>query len=242
MRVPRHDRRRRRSTADRARKEDEVTSTPSVPHKSADKTKTPAASRPIADLVEALQRHVKLLRQYAEQAFDKRDDDYLGEVAAKLRLLVITKRPPHVPLLVELMNTCQIPASLTVKYDSAYSPPPAHMAAQGGSKETITVAEMLDLPALAVETSTGKTMLTKRDLIEVVAQKYGAAHEDWEHPEYLTLIRESDLRIKGYAPLAAALRPIVTVVLTVADHVLPRLTSDVIAAAEHRRQKEGARV
>jgi hypothetical protein len=198
-----------------------VTSKATVPHPP-QKANTP---RSLTDLVRALNRHVRLLRLYAKQAFDAHDDDYLGEVAAKLRLLTIEKKNTNVPLLIEIMNVCEIKAPLVAK------------AADGSRRgDPMSLAEVLDGPAVKVVTSTGDVRLTKRELIKAVAEKHGGAHEDWAHPEYLTVIRESKLRVKGYSSLAAVLKPIATAVLTTSDHVLPRLTPAVIAKAEERRK------
>jgi hypothetical protein len=198
----------------------------------------PSAPRPLADLVEALRRHVRLLRLYAAHAFDDGDADYLGEVAAKLRLLVV-KKWNNEPLLIRLMHDCQIEAEPAwLALDEAYLPPPAEVAERYQVGAPVSLADELDLPALRITSVTGDETLTltKRKLVEVVAEKHGAAHEDWEHPGYLTLLREHELRIKGYPPLEAALQLVTTTVLRVADHVLPRLTPEVVADAERRRE------
>ena len=192
-------------------------------------------ARPLADLVEALHRHVRLLRRYAEQAFEDHDDDYLGEVVAKLRVLVVEKGQ-NVALLIRLMTECGIDAPITLAIDADAPPPPRDWAEKYSDGMDVSLVEFLTLPSLTVITSTDERLLSKREFIEVVAEKCGAAHEDWKHPEYLTLIRDSELRVKGYGPLASALKAITTAVLSVADHVLPELTPEAIEAAERRRR------
>jgi hypothetical protein len=59
------------------------------------------------ELFDALQRHVRLLRTYAERAFVGGDADYLGEVAGKLRVLVLD-RGRNKPLLLKLMEECDV--------------------------------------------------------------------------------------------------------------------------------------
>ena len=59
--------------------------------------------RKIPELIEALQRHTRLLRKIAQHAFQDQDDDYFGEVAGKLRLLV-HERGSNKPLLLGLMD------------------------------------------------------------------------------------------------------------------------------------------
>src|SRR5262245_60695277 len=74
----------------------------------------PAVQRPIVDLVESLRRHVRLLREYDKRAFDDGNDDYLGEIAATLRLLSIAKGH-NVALLVSLMKVCKVKARIKRK-------------------------------------------------------------------------------------------------------------------------------
>ena len=61
------------------------------------------SSRDIGDLLESLKRHLNLLEQFCVEAFKKNNDDYLGEVAAKIRLLTISFRS-NKPLLIGLME------------------------------------------------------------------------------------------------------------------------------------------
>ena len=185
-----------------------------------------------------LRRHVTLLHRYAEQAFDGHDEAYLGEVAAKLRLLAV-KEEQGDPLLIRLMAECGLHLSVTALQEDGLSLPPDWAErVPPGTVQSLT--EHLDLPAVKVTMlGGGEKTLSKREFIELLAEKCGAAHEDWDHPAYLTEIRDSDLRIKGYAPIAAVLKPITTAVLDVADHALRCLTPPVIEAAEQRR---GARL
>ena len=142
----------------------------------------------------------------------------------------------NVPLLIRLMTECELDAPITLAIDADSPPPPRYWTEKYPDGKAVSLVEFLTLPSLTVITSTGERLLSKREFIEVVAEKCGVANEDWKHPVYLTLIRDSELRVKGYGPLAAALKPITAAVLTVADHVLPRLTPQAIEAAERRRR------
>ena len=108
----------------------------------------------------------------------------MGEVAGKLRLLAIEKGS-NTPLLVRLMTECQV-QDVAVVLESV---PPNLSGPQAG--DSVTLAEFLALPRLALALTNGqrKTM-TAQELVELVAEKHGAAHEDWAHPEQLTLIRQ----------------------------------------------------
>lgn len=58
------------------------------------------------DLGEALLRHLSLLREFGRRAFDEGDDKFLGEVAAKLRLLCY-RQGRNRPLLLDMMARYQ---------------------------------------------------------------------------------------------------------------------------------------
>jgi hypothetical protein len=48
--------------------------------------------RDIPELIEALRRHVEVLRDCYAKAFQEGDEKYLGEVAGKLRVPVVSSR------------------------------------------------------------------------------------------------------------------------------------------------------
>ena len=70
--------------------------------------------RDLKDLVAALRRHVELLRVYAHHAFQERNELFLGEVAAKLRMLVAEHGRSR-PLLLDLMD--ELGADVRFKLD-----------------------------------------------------------------------------------------------------------------------------
>ena len=59
--------------------------------------------RPREEIVQALRDHVRLLGEYITKAFVEGDEAYLGEVAAKLRLLA-TETGQNKPLLLDVMD------------------------------------------------------------------------------------------------------------------------------------------
>jgi hypothetical protein len=69
--------------------------------------------REVPELVEALRRHTSLLEEYCTRAFTDGDDRYLGEIAAKLRLLVY-EHGRNRPLLIDLMDECGIECLITL--------------------------------------------------------------------------------------------------------------------------------
>lgn len=63
------------------------------------------------DLLKSLRKHVSLLREYHEKAFNEGNADYLGEVAGKLRLLVY-EWGRNKPLLKDMMKRFNIDVRL----------------------------------------------------------------------------------------------------------------------------------
>jgi len=63
--------------------------------------------RELNEMVSSLERHLRLLRDYASKAFGEGNFDYGGEVAGKLRLLTARFRSNR-PLLLDLMTETQI--------------------------------------------------------------------------------------------------------------------------------------
>ena len=76
-------------------------------------TSHPRIPRRTQDLADSLERHLKLLKEFATKAFNDGDEDYLGEIAGKLRVLVYEKGR-NKPLLLSLMDEfdLQIPIRL----------------------------------------------------------------------------------------------------------------------------------
>jgi hypothetical protein len=125
-------------------------------------------SRPVPDLVEALRRHVEFLRKYARWAFEDGDPAFLGEVAGKLRLLVL-ERGRNAPLLLYLLDEFEMDIEVSMR-------PPF-------SPSTLCLDDYLDSLAFAGQISKGYARLSNNDVIAAWSQQTGAAHEDWELAE-----------------------------------------------------------
>ena len=102
--------------------------------------------RPVPDLVEALRRHVEVLRKYARWAFEDGDPAFLGEVAGKLRLLVL-ERGRNAPLLLYLLDEFEVDIEVSMR-------PPF-------SPSTLCLDDYLDSLAFAGQTSKGYARLGK---------------------------------------------------------------------------------
>ena len=92
------------------------------------------------DLLEALLRHVDLLREYSGKAFEERKGDYLGEVAGKLRVLVVETRM-NKPLLLALMK--KFDSRTQVLLDDPYE------------QSQISLDQFMDRLCVAIRTDSG---------------------------------------------------------------------------------------
>ena len=145
----------------------------------ATEARRPRMKRTPEDLTEALRRHLRLLHQFCERAFEAGDHDYLGEVAGKIRLLAI-REGRNRPLLLDLMDHYSIGGTTIVAR--------AIRLREDGPKigDQITLSEYFDLPAYCVQ----KQVVSKRTLISIWAAQHGAAHEDWRLDESFALVRK----------------------------------------------------
>ncbi len=117
-------------------------------------------SRDLEELVQALERHLRLLQEYAQKAFQEGNFDYGGEIAGKLRLLV-TKFGSNRPLLLDLMAKTDISPLITLG-----GPPIKPMPGQPGPGDTISLSQYLQLGAIGIRVPNGDfVMLNKTQFI-----------------------------------------------------------------------------
>jgi hypothetical protein len=174
--------------------------------------RTQRVRRPIPELLQRLDQHVKLLREYAVRAFNEGDEAYLGEVAAKLRLLVY-ERGQNTPLLLALMDELKIEVPIVLDLPGPPRPP-------------ISLREYLEGTAFAIRVSSGEMVdRSNKEIIGIWAQQHGAAHEDWELSEEFVAARGCGVEIGGRSALAASLRVITNTVLYVATEFFRKVPS-----------------
>jgi hypothetical protein len=178
------------------------------------------ARRPIrlerssADRLDALTSHVRLLRDFATKAFEERNADYFGDVAAKLRLLV--GEQGNQPLLLNLMDEMGEVPTITLG-----GPPIQRSPGQPGPGDQLTLREYLDLDAVTLSVpGRGLISFTKRQLIVAWAQQVGGAHEDRAIDEELAQALYGGLEIGGLPAAAAELAVTTRAVLFIADAFL----------------------
>jgi hypothetical protein len=168
-------------------------------------------------MVGSLERHLRLLRDYASKAFGDGNFDYGGEVAGKLRLLTSRFRSNR-PLLLDLMTETQIQPLVRL------GGPPINIKPLPGEPapgDEITLERYLQLGAIGVRVPSGEfVMLDKTQFIRAWAEQTGSAHEDWALDPALKAILGSGIYIAGMHGALAELRATTQTVLRVADEFL----------------------
>lgn len=116
------------------------------------------------ELIDALKRHVRLLQEYHQRAFEGSESDYYGEVAGKIRLLIYRSRTCH-PLLLDLMQKYQIEVRLNLI---------------GPGNRSANVEEFFENVSGAFRSQrTGDLIeVTRIKIVRSWAQQIGSSHED----------------------------------------------------------------
>ncbi len=169
-------------------------------------------------MVSALRRHVRLLETYAHKVYVENDDDYAGEIAGKLRLLV-TSFGSNEPLLLQLMRETGIEPPIVLG-----GPPQCRQPGKPGPGDTITLEQYMNLDAIGIRVPSGAFVeTTKSQFIRAWAQQTGSSHEDWAMDESVAAILSSPICIGGVPGALAELKTTVDAVLNVAHKFLEAL-------------------
>lgn len=127
--------------------------------------RTPRTRRSDEEMQGALKKHAILLQRYCALAFGEGREEYLGEIAAKLRLLAIETRK-NTPLLQSVMKAKEIDPQI------------------GG----LTLEAFLSFPAVGVKVGPSEYKdLSYGDFIRGWAEQMGGAHEDWAVDDALAM-------------------------------------------------------
>lgn len=139
--------------------------------------KSTKIARSDVDMLGALCKHLDLLAEFSERCFDKGETHLLGEVAGKLRLLLL-ENATNKPLLLGLMD--KFGSKAIVKFDKPWN--------QG----TKTLREYRDDLCFVMKLPSGhQAKLSNLQVVRLIAEQHGSAHEDWDHDEVLATVRQS---------------------------------------------------
>jgi hypothetical protein len=138
-----------------------------------------------------LERQLRLLEEYSRRAFEHGEEDFLPEVAGKLRILIVRSRSNR-PLLFEVADKLGVVPEITLG-----GPPVRGQPGEPGPGDTIPLDEFFDLDAVTIRTSSGLVTMTKRKLVAAWCQQLGGVHEDWSVEEALVNAVRFPIRIFG---------------------------------------------
>lgn len=140
--------------------------------------KSKRVQRTVKGMLKTLQSQTELLRDYYYKAFVEKKTYYLGEVAGKLRLLVIDEGS-NKALLIRLMEKFNDEILITLK-GPPFKPHPSKF--KNGDK--ISIPEFLNLESsfnyeVTKNENKNSEIITKRKLIKKWSEQFGSAHQDW---------------------------------------------------------------
>lgn len=156
--------------------------------------------RPVLEMAKALDTHTTLLGRYID-AVRSGDDAYLGEIAGKLRLLVVSKGDQK-PLLRRLADLTEYDLTVTIGGPEGWTFMEGYKAG-----DVVPLGDWLSSFAIGVQTSEGSVQLTNAEFVSTWAQQYGAAHEDWSLKEAFQVSLDSGEQTRAMAAFAAQSAP-----------------------------------
>lgn len=157
-------------------------------------------TREMSEMISRLETQLGLLREYSTKAFEEGRGEYYGEVATKLRVLLVRSRH-NTPLLLEIADRLGIPLELTLG-GPPVTPPPG----EPGPGETISLDRFFDLKAMYIRTKSGLVPISKREFIRAWCEQLGGAHEDWSVDEAIVGAIEFPIFLDGVHPSVIELR------------------------------------
>lgn len=190
------------------------------------KPKEQTRVREIAEMVSELEAQLELLADHAERAFDKREIRYCGEVATKLRLLVLSS-PQNKALLFKVADAFNVDMTIEVPPDVV---PRANNPT--GKMHFEKFFERIDYMRAS---DTGPVYVSHRELIKIWSEKRGGAHSDWEEAAWIEhMFKFHNMTFDGFSGAEIAMRGLAGRTLQIGREVLelvrqlmvPRATAD----------------
>lgn len=159
-----------------------------------------------SELITALEKHLGLLNEYYDRAFNKGEKDFYGEIACKIRLLAI-KTGSNIPLLIKLQNVTG--KNIKYPFDKPWG------------KNELTLCEYMNSFGCAIRNSNDELVaFSKKDVLAIYSQQVGGCHEDWKISDELHKMINSGIEIYGNPPLVELLRAVCRTILIIGNDFL----------------------
>ena len=191
------------------------------------KTKTKRIPRSIIGMLKALQSQTDLLKDYYHKAFVEKKTIYLGEIAGKLRLLVIDEGT-NKALLLRLMKEFDDEFLFTLNGPTGKS-----RASKYQSGDRISIQEFLNVESHWSDDpkkrkTTGIEIITKRDLIKRWSQQLGSAHQDWAVDEDLHKFLKPEFYFNGIPLQGIELKATAKIILDICEQFLSKHKKELV--------------
>lgn len=158
----------------------------------------PRQDRDLSEMVHSLETQLNVLEEHAQKAFGERREEFLPEVATKLRVLLVRSRH-NKPLLFEVADHLGIEMTVTLDGPPVLRSSPENPHSVPGDK--LSLDAFFDLMAVMVRTSAGLVPMTKRELVRAWSEQLGGSHEDWSVDEALVNAVRTEVPILGFRPM-----------------------------------------
>ena len=191
------------------------------------KTKTKRIPRSLIGMLKTLQSQTDLLKDYYHKAFVEKKTIYLGEIAGKLRLLVIDEGT-NKALLLRLMKEFDDEFLFTLN-----GPPGKSRTSKYQSGDKISIQEFLNIESHTSDEAkkrktTGIEIITKRDLIKRWSQQLGSAHQDWAVDEDLHKFLKPEVYFGGIPLQGLELKATTKIILDMCELFLSKHKKDLV--------------
>ncbi len=158
----------------------------------------PRQERDLSEMLQSLESQLNILEEHSQKAFGERREEFLPEVATKLRVLLVRSRH-NKPLLFEVADRLGIEMTVTLDGSPGLGSKPENPNSMPGDK--LSLDAFFDLMAVTVRTSAGLVPMTKRELIRAWSEQLGGSHEDWSVDEALVNAVRTEVPIFGFRPM-----------------------------------------
>lgn len=166
-----------------------------------------------AELIDALKKHLRLLKEYYERAFVKGDADFYGEIACKIRLLAIKGRS-NKPLLIKLQNITGQNMKIAINKPS-------------GSVQ-MTLSEYMNSFGCVIRNSDDQLMeFAKKDVIAIYAEQIGGCHEDWAIKDELFQMINSNIYINENPVVISLIGAVCRTILYTGEEFLKTISKEI---------------
>jgi hypothetical protein len=184
--------------------------------------KSPKVARDKFEMLGRLESQLNLLEEHSIQAFSNGNSTYCGEVATKLRLLVV-RAGQNVPLLFEVAKQFGVEITIDV--------PEGPVKRENDPTGVMPFERFFDKIGYMYRGENGPEYVTSSQFIRVLAEQDGGAHADWKEEAWLgPMLSFHQLVINGLPVAQNELRGLSDITIRFGRGLVDKVRSDIAAA------------